>query len=64
MDVPRDRKTAVGISVEQRIKDQTTLFFTDRDDAYKMARELHSYVFPCYEYMNKDFVQTGYCVPK
>lgn len=64
MDVPRDRKTAVGISVEQRIKNQTTLFFTDRDEAYTMARELHSYVFPCFEYVNNQFTQTGHCVPK
>ena len=75
----RNRTTEAGISVESRIQQGLTHFFgmDKQDDAYDKAREIKSYVYPCFESIEtekysstlKRFVkhhhteQVGFCVP-
>lgn len=64
----RTRKTASGISIEKRINAGLTLFFEVKDEAYDMAKELRSYIFPCFEDFKEghrnEFRHTGWGVPK
>ncbi len=73
----RDRKTEAGVSVESRIRENLTHFFElhEQDQAYEKAREIKSYVYPCYETVEDKFTlagkthsrkitkHVGYCVP-
>lgn len=70
----RKRQTSSGISIESRIQLGTTLFFElpERDKAYAAARELSSYVYDCFDDVEREvggrklsFLQrVGFCVPK
>lgn len=74
-----NRQTEAGISVESRIADGRTHFFglDQQDEAYEKAREIKSYVYPCFDDVQKDeyshllkkniktkrVEMVGYCVP-
>lgn len=70
----RDRQTSSGISIESRIQSETTLFFelSEKERAYVAARELGSYVYDCFEDVEREInghkrsflERTGFCVPK
>ena len=75
----RNRTTEAGVSVEQRIQEGCTHFvgMDKQSEAYDKARELKSYVYPCFESIEtekyserlKKLVkhhhteQVGFCVP-
>ena len=75
----RKRQTEAGISVESRIQSGQTHFFelSQEDQAYEKAREIKSYVYPCFEELEKETFSkiakrdiktkrtemVGYCVP-
>jgi len=75
----RNRQTEAGVSIESRIRDGRTHFFEleEKDQAYDKARDIKSYVYPCFETVAKDVFSpiakrdikttkteiVGYCVP-
>ena len=67
----RDRRTQSGIPIEKRIQAGTTLFFENYDLAHQQAKQIRSYVYPCFEDVKTDHghkhtktFHVGFCVPK
>lgn len=70
--MPRNRKKQDGMPIEERIKNNSTLFFESYDEAVERSKQIRSYVYPCFEdkettirgHKHTELVHVGFCVPK
>lgn len=70
--VSRNRKKQDGTLIEKRILNNTTLFFEGYSEAFERSKQIHSYVYPCFEdkettirgHKHTELVHVGFCVPK